>query len=153
MGKSALLFDFIKAYGVDGIEDYLEEGDLLRLQNAGEERGERWEIRQQRTDGRGQRSEVRGQKHFVQFWTIDSLTTGHCTSERGLRMNGMLRDDRVVKIARWHVQLYISSTEISSSLYCNGLLEFRVLLLSRGGYMKGKFLGSFFISRIRELVD
>jgi len=59
VGKSALLFDFIKAYGVDGIEDYLEEGDLLRLQNAGEERGERWEIRQQRTDGRGQRSEVR----------------------------------------------------------------------------------------------
>ncbi len=24
MGKSALLFDFIKAYGVDGIEDYLQ---------------------------------------------------------------------------------------------------------------------------------
>ena len=52
MGKSALLFDFIKAYGVDGIEDYLEEGDLLRLQNAGEERGERWEIRQQRSEVR-----------------------------------------------------------------------------------------------------
>ena len=126
---------------------------MLRLLDGGEERRERWEIRRQRTDGGGQRSEVRGQKHFVQFWTIDSLTTGHCTSERGLRMNGMLRDDRVVKIARWHVQLYISSTEISSSLYCNGLLEFRVLLLSRGGYMKGKFLGSFFTSRISQIVQ
>jgi hypothetical protein len=49
-------------------------------------------------------------------------------------MNGMLPDDRVSKIARWRVQLYISSTEISSSLYCNSLTEFRVLLLSRGGY-------------------
>ena len=67
-------------------------------------------------------------------------------------MNGMLRDDRVVKIARWRVQLYISSTETSSSLYCNSLPEFRVLLLSRGGCMKGKFLRSFFTSRIRELV-
>jgi hypothetical protein len=31
MGKSALLFDFIKASAVDGIEDYLEGDDLLRL--------------------------------------------------------------------------------------------------------------------------
>jgi hypothetical protein len=31
VGKSALLFDFIKAYAVDGIEDYLEGGYLLRL--------------------------------------------------------------------------------------------------------------------------
>ena len=122
----------------------------------GEKRGEKGgksDDRVQTVEDRDQRSEVRGQKHFVQFWTIDSLTTGHCTSERGLRMNGMLRDDRVVKIARWHVQLYISSTEISSSLYCNGLLEFRVLLLSRGGYMKGKFLGSFFTSRISQIVQ
>ena len=61
-------------------------------------------------------------------------------------MSGMLRDDRVAKIARWRVQLYISSTETSSSLYCNGLPEFRVLLFSRGGYMKGKFLGSLSVS-------
>ena len=43
MGKSALLFDFIKAYGVDGIEDYLEGGNLLRLLDGGEERREREE--------------------------------------------------------------------------------------------------------------
>ena len=66
-------------------------------------------------------------------------------------MNGTLRDDRVSRIARWRVQLCILSTETSSSLYCNSLPEFRVPLLSRGGYMKGKFLGSFFTSRIREL--
>jgi len=61
-------------------------------------------------------------------------------------MSDMLRDDRVAKIARWRVQLYISSTETSSSLYCNGLPEFRALLFSRGGYMKGKFLGSLSVS-------
>jgi len=66
-------------------------------------------------------------------------------------MSGMLRDDRVAKIARWRVQLYISSTETSSSLYCNSLSEFRVLPLSRDDYMKGKFLRSFFTSLIREL--
>jgi len=59
-------------------------------------------------------------------------------------MNGMLRDDRDAKIARWRVQLYISSTETSSSLYCNSLSEFRVLLLSRDGCMKGKFLVSYY---------
>ncbi len=64
-------------------------------------------------------------------------------------MNGALRDDRVARIARWRVQLYISSTETSSSLYCNSLPEFRVLLLSRGGYMRGKFLRSLFSSLIR----
>ena len=64
-------------------------------------------------------------------------------------MNGMLRDDRVSRIARWRVQLYISSTETSSSLYCNSLPEFRVLLLSRGGYMKGKFLESSTISFVK----
>ena len=70
-------------------------------------------------------------------------------------MNGMLRDDRVVKIARWRVQLYISSTETSSSLYCNGLPGFRVLLLSRGGYMRGKFLVSSTISlvQVAEIVE
>ncbi len=67
-------------------------------------------------------------------------------------MNGMLRDDRVSRIARWRVQLYISSTETSSSLYCNSLPGFRVLLLSRGDYMKGKFLRSFFTSLIRQMV-
>ena len=61
-------------------------------------------------------------------------------------MNGALRDDRVARIARWRVQLYISSTETSSSLYCNGLPGFRVLLLSRGGYMRGKFLVSLSVS-------
>ena len=66
-------------------------------------------------------------------------------------MNGMLLGDRVVKIARWRVQLYISSTETSSSLYCNSLPEFRVLPLSHDDYMKGKFLRSFFTSLIREL--
>jgi hypothetical protein len=68
-------------------------------------------------------------------------------------MNGTLRDDRVVKIVRWRVQLYISSTETSSSLYCNSLLEFRVLLLSRGGYMRGKCEGSFFTSLICQMVE
>jgi hypothetical protein len=70
-------------------------------------------------------------------------------------MNGMLRDDRVVKIARWRVQLYISSTETSSSLYCNGLPGFRVLLLSRGGYMKGRILVSSTISlvQVAEIVE
>jgi hypothetical protein len=62
-------------------------------------------------------------------------------------MNGMLRDDRVVEIARWRVQLCISSTEISSSLYCNSLPGFLVLLLSRGGYMRGKFLRSYCFPR------
>jgi hypothetical protein len=65
-------------------------------------------------------------------------------------MNGMLQDDRVSRIARWRVQLYISSTETSSFLCCNGLPWFRVLLLSRGGYMKGKFLRSFFLPRELE---
>ena len=41
MGKSALLFNFSKAYGVDGIEDYLEGGELLRLLDGGEEMKER----------------------------------------------------------------------------------------------------------------
>jgi hypothetical protein len=59
-------------------------------------------------------------------------------------MNGMLRDDRVVKIARWRVQLYISSTETSSSLYCNSLLGFLALLLFHGGYMRGRFLVSYY---------
>jgi hypothetical protein len=70
-------------------------------------------------------------------------------------MNGALRDDRVARIARWRVQLYISSTETSSSLYCNGLPGFRVLLLSRGGYMRGKFLVSSTISlvQVAEIVE
>jgi hypothetical protein len=53
------------------------------------------------------------------------------------------------------VQLYISSTETSSSLYCNSLPWFRVLLLSRGGYMRGKFLVSSTISlvQVAEIVE
>jgi len=66
-------------------------------------------------------------------------------------MNGPLRDDRVVKIVRWRVQLHISSTETGSFLYCNGLLEFRVLLLSRDDYMKGKCVGSFFFTSLKWL--
>ena len=41
MGKSALLFDFIKAYAVDGIEDQLEGGVICCGCWMGEKRGEK----------------------------------------------------------------------------------------------------------------
>jgi hypothetical protein len=56
MGKSALLFDFIKAYGVDGIEDYLE-GMICCGCRMGEKRGEKGG----KSDDRGQTVEDRGQ--------------------------------------------------------------------------------------------
>ena len=67
MGKSALLFDFIKAYAVDGIEDYFE-GVICCGCRMGEERkagNQTTEDRRWRTEIRGQRSEVRGRKQLV----------------------------------------------------------------------------------------
>jgi hypothetical protein len=61
VGKSALLFDFIKAYGVDGIEDYLE-GMICCGCRMGEKRGEKGgksDDRGQTVEDRDQRSEVR----------------------------------------------------------------------------------------------
>jgi len=62
-------------------------------------------------------------------------------------MNGALRDDRDARIARWRVQLYISSTETGNSLYCNGLTESLALLVSRGGYMKDMYEVSWYLPR------